>query len=105
MINDGLAGIFLDLGCEIYPSSLFKVLKDGLGVYTKAVHVMTTSPALFQSACQTEGHYVFLGSIISCFAAAVQGTIIHPKALEEEIIRDQQHSHHRHDSHNDKQEE
>ena len=105
MINDGLAGIFLDLGCEIYPSSLFKVLKDGLGVYTKAVHVMTTSPALFQSACQTEGHYVFLGSIISCFAAAVQGTIIHPKALEEEIIRDQQHSHHHHDSHNDKQEE
>lgn len=103
LINDGLAGIFLDLGCEIYPSSLFKVLKDGLGVYTKAIHVMTTSPALFQSACQTEGHHVYLSSIISCFAAAVQGTIVHPKALEEKIIRDLQRSHHH--AHNDKQED
>lgn len=105
LINDGLAGIFLDLGCEIYPSSVFKVLKDGLGVYTKAVNVMTTSPSLFQSACQTEGHHVYLGSIISCFAAAVQGTIIHPKALEEKIIRDQENSHHHHDSHNETQDE
>jgi|GEM_PF-802597 len=105
MINDGLAGIFLDLGCEIYPASLFKVLKDGLGVYTKAVHVMTTSPALFQSACQTEGHHIFLGSIISCFATAVQGTITHPKALEEKLNRDLQNNRHHHDSENDKQEE
>jgi 3-isopropylmalate/(R)-2-methylmalate dehydratase large subunit len=82
LINNGLAGIFLDLGCEIYPASFFKVLKDGLGIYTKVVNVMTTSPVLFQTARNTEGHHIYLGSILTSFASAVNGSIIHPKALE-----------------------
>lgn len=93
LINNGLAGIFLDLGCEIYPSSFFKVLKEGLGIFTKVVHVMTTSPALFQSACHTEGHHVYLGSILTNFAAAVNGSIIHPKALEMKLHKAASHSH------------
>ncbi|MCD6233559.1 MAG: hypothetical protein J7K63_00765 [Candidatus Marinimicrobia bacterium] len=93
LINNGLAGIFLDLGCEIYPSSFFKLLKEGLGIFTKVVHVMTTSPELFQSACRTEGHHVYLGSILTNFAAAVNGSIIHPRALEMKLRKAAPHSH------------
>lgn len=93
LINNGIAGIFLDLGCEIYPASFFKVLKEGLGVYTKVVNVMTTSPTLFQSACNTEGHHVYLGSILTNFAAAVNGSIIHPKALEMKLHKAATHTH------------
>ncbi len=85
LMNNGLAGIFLDLGCEIYPASFFKVLKDGLGIFTKIVNVMTTSPTLFHSACHTEGHHVYLASILTGFASAMNGSIIHPKALEMKI--------------------
>ncbi|MDD3807866.1 MAG: aconitase family protein [Candidatus Marinimicrobia bacterium] len=82
LINNGLAGIFLDLGCEIYPSSFFNVIKKALGIFIKEIPVMTTSPALFHAARNTEGHHIFLGSIFTSFAAAIQGSIIHPKALE-----------------------
>lgn len=92
LINQGLAGIFLDMGYEIYPASVFWALRESAGLFTEDNTVIVTSSSLFNNAGNTPGHQVILVNNLVAFASGVAGRLIHPRAVEEMLK--EKHSHH-----------
>ncbi len=78
LIAEGLMGILIELGNEVYPASFFRTLAESVGIYTSNVHVLTSSSELFLHAMETNGHNLYLGSIMTAFASAVNGMVSHP---------------------------
>ena len=88
LISDGLLGILVELGNEIYPASFFRILAESVGIYTGNIKVLTSSSQLFLQAMETHGHNIFLCNIMVTFAASSAGHIIHPAEFFESLAKE-----------------